>query len=535
MSQQTTEFPNTEHRPVKQVGLLRATGTVGGMTILSRISGFTRDIVFARLFGADGITDAFFVAFKIPNFFRRLFAEGAFSQAFIPVFAEHKEKHGLEALRSLVSHVGGALFACLLLLTTLMAAAAPLVIMLFAPGFIDDPERHELAAAMLRYTAFYLLFISLVALAGSIQNSFRRFAAPAFTPVLLNLTLISCALWLSPLMEIPIMALAIGTFLAGLIQLLFQIPFLARLGMLPRLRFEWRHEGMRKVVKLMLPAMLGSAVVQINLMLDTILASFLIAGSVTWLYFSDRLVELPLGVFSIAIATVILPSLSSKHAQEDVHGFSRNLDWGLKLTTLITTPAALGIVILAGPILLSLFQHGEFSVNDAAMARISLIAYAVGLPAFGYTKILAPGFFARHDTRTPVKIAVHSMLAKLALNIALVIPLYMNDIAWAHAGLALSTSLSAWIQTVLLYRKLRKENAYQPQSGWAKLLMQIFIATTAMSAILYFANPALEIWLAFPLWQRGLILSGLIVPAIAVFFCVMWLFGMRVRDFRGHH
>ena len=526
-------IPKTPQR--KHIGLLRASTTVGGMTVLSRISGFVRDVVFAHLFGATGMTDAFFVAFKIPNFFRRLFAEGAFSQAFIPVFAEYREKHGLDALRSLVSHVGGALFACLLLLTTVMAAAAPLVILVFAPGFADDHERYALATEMLRYTSFYLLFISLVALSGSIQNSFHKFAAPAFTPVLLNLTLITCAVWLSPNMKQPIVALAIGTFIAGAVQLLFQVPFLLRLGMLPRPRFSWQHEGMRKVIRLMLPAMLGSAVVQINLLLDTIFASFLIVGSVTWLYYADRMVELPLGVFSIAIATVILPSLSGKHARGDADGFSRNLDWGLRTTTLITMPAAAGIILLAGPILLSLFQGNQFSIDDAMMTRVSLIAYTIGLPAFGYVKILAPGFFARHDTRTPVRIAVYSMIFKLLVTLLTVTPLYLYGIRWAHAGLALATALSAWAQTLLLYWYLRRGNFYRPVAGWLKFSGQIFAATAAMSALLLFVTPESTAWFEYLPWRRIALLAALIVPSILVFVSVLWLGGVRFVHFRGHH
>ncbi len=525
--------PGKQENSYRRTGLLSATGTVGGMTMLSRISGLARDIAIAVIFGADGKTDAFFVAFKIPNFFRRLFAEGSFSQAFVPVFAEYKAKNNLADLKDLVSHVGGLLGGFLLLFTTLMAAAAPLVIYLIGPGF--ETERHELASEMLRYTAFYLFFISLVALAGSIQNSFKKFAAPAFTPVLLNLSLIACALWLSPALDIPIMALAIGTFIAGLIQLMFQIPFLLRLRMLPRPRIKWKHEGLQKVIKLMLPALLGASVVQISLVLDTILASFLVAGSISWLYLSDRLVELPLGVFSIAIATVLLPSLSSKYASRDPEGFANNLDWGMRLNTLITVPAALGLVLLAGPIMATLFNYLNFTDDMAEMTRLSLIAYAVGLPAFGYVKILTPGFFARHDARAPLKITLYSITAKLLLSIALVVPLYIQEIRWAHAGLALATSLAAWIQTFLLYRGLRKAQAYHLQTGWIKLILQIFTATVLMSLLIYYANPSFDIWLNFSLWRRALVLSALIFPAVLIYFAVMRISGLRMQHFLGHH
>lgn len=531
---QTPDHPS-DHAPQRRLGLLRASSIVSGMTVVSRISGLARDMIFSRLFGADGATDAFFVAFKVPNLFRRLFAEGAFSQAFIPVFAEYREKHSRAALRDLIAHVAGMLGGCLLLLTTLMAAAAPLVILVFAPGFGDDPQRHGLAADMLRYTAFYLLLISLVALAGAVQNSFQRFAAPAFTPVLLNLSLIGCALWLSPALDVPIMALAIGTLIAGGVQLAFQVPFLLRLGMLPRPRFNHRHPGMRKVMKLMGPAMFGSAVVQINLMLDTILASFLIAGSVTWLYYADRLVELPFGVFSMAVATVILPTLSAKHASRDADGFSRNLDWGMRVTTLITVPAALGLAVLAGPILLTLFEGGKFQQFDAQMAAVSLIAYSAGLPAFGYVKILSPGFFARQDTRTPVKIAIHAMLVKLILNVAFVAPLYLNGIAWAHAGLALGTSLAAWAQTAMLWHRLRREGAYRLQPGWGRLMGQIGLAAALMTAGLLALLPGFDHWADYSAWRRILTLGALIAPAAALFFGVLWATGVRLHHFRGHH
>lgn len=530
---QENSHPDKPAAPAKRLGLLRALSLVSSMTVLSRISGLARDIVIAVFFGADGKTDAFFVAFKIPNLFRRLFAEGSFSQAFIPVFTEYKEKRGLVALRDLVSHVGGALAGFLMLLTTLMAAAAPLVILLFGPGF--ETERHELASDMLRYTAFYLLFISMVALAGSIQNSFQRFVIPAFTPVLLNLTLIASAIWLSPELNVPIMALAIGTFIAGLVQLIFQLPFLLKLNMLPLPRFQWQHEGMRKVIRLMLPAMLSSSVTQLSLVLDTIMASFLIAGSVTWLYFSDRMVELPLGVFSIAIATVLLPSLSKKFAQNDTEGFSHQIDWGMRLNTLITVPAAIGLILLAGPILITLVQYGRFDANDAMMSRISLIAYALGLPAFGFIKILLPGFFARHDTRTPLKITVYSIIIKLALTAALVLPLYLQNIPWAHFGLAMATSLTAWIQTIWFYLKLRQEKAYQPQAHWLRFLARTTLAACIMALALLFFTPAFESWLDYSIWQRGLTLSTLIIPSALLFFATLWLSGVRLHHFRGHN
>ena len=524
---------NPEVAAPQRCNLLHALSAVSGMTMLSRVSGLARDIVIAVTFGADAKTDAFFVAFKIPNFFRRLFAEGSFSQAFVPVFTEYKEQRGLNAVRDLASHVAGALGLCLLLLTSFMAMAAPLVILLFGPGF--EPERHELAAQMLRYTAFYLLFISLVALSAGIQNSYQRFKAAAFTPVLLNLCLIVAALWLPAYLDTPIMALAIGVFIAGLVQFLFQIPFLRRLNMLPLPRFNWRHSGMCKVLKLMLPAMLSSSVVQISLVLDTIIASFLVAGSVTWLYYSDRMVELPLGVFSIAIATVLLPSLSKRFTQQDNAGFSRNLDWGMRLSTIITVPAAIGLVLLAKPILITLVQYGRFDTYAATMAGYSLIAYAIGLPAFGYVKILSPGFFARQDTRTPLRITIYAIFIKLALTLLFVLPLYLQDIAWAHVGLALATSLTAWVQTVLLYYYLRRRQAYSVGHGWWSLLLQIGLAALVMTMGLIYFTPGFEAWVSYTMWRRLAVLSALIVPAVMVFFALLRLTGVRWQDYRAVH
>jgi putative peptidoglycan lipid II flippase len=414
-----------------------------------------------------------------------------------------------------------------------MSAAAPLMIVIFGPGF--EADRHNLAAELLRYTAFYLLFISLVALAGSIQNSFQRFAAPAFTPVLLNLSLIACALTLPEHLDVPVMALAIGTLVAGIVQLLFQVPFLIKLGMLPLPRFNLQHPGMRKVLKLMVPAMLSSSVTQISLVLDTIIASFLIAGSVSWLYYSDRVMELPLGVFSIAIATVLLPSLSKKFAEQDDVGFSQQIDWGMRLSTLITIPAAIGLVLLAGPILVTLVQYGKFDAFDSTMARYSLVAYAIGLPAFGYTKILQPGFFARHDTRTPLKITYITILIKLLLTAALVIPLYLKEIPWAHAGLALATSLTAWTQTFLFYFYLRRQKAYVPNPGWRRLMLQIVLAVVIMSITLIYAVPGFEHWTLYSMWQRAVTLGAIIIPAALMFFAVLWLSGFRLAQFRGNH
>jgi putative peptidoglycan lipid II flippase len=520
----------------RSIGLLRASGTVGGMTLISRVLGFVRDMVIASLFGANAATDAFFVAFKVPNFFRRLSAEGAFSQAFVPVFAEYRERRDERALRDLVSHVAGSLAALLLLVTTLGIAAAPLMVLLFAPGFMmEDPERYRLASEMLRLTFPYLFFISLVALAAGILNSFQRFAVPAFTPVFLNLSLIGCAFWLGPHLDVPITALAWGALLAGIVQLAFQLPFLRQIGMLPRPRFSLHHEGVKKVIRLMLPAILGSAVVQINLLIDTIIASFLIAGSVSWLFFSDRLVEFPLGVFGIAIATVILPSLSQKYAAQDREAFSRNLDWGLRMSLLIALPAAVGLILLASPILTTLFQYGEFTPEDARMSSYSLIAYSIGLPGFILAKILAPAFFARQDTRTPVKIAIYAMLMHLVMNLVFVLVLLHIGFKGAHAGLAFATGLAAWAQTGMLWWRLRRLGIYIAQPGWLRFLLQTLLGAAAMAAALFYAAPAAHEWFGWTYDRRALWIAALVTGGGLIYFLVLWLTGVRMAHFRGHH
>ena len=464
------------------------------MTLLSRVFGLIRDITLATVFGVTSGTDAFLVAFKIPNFMRRLFAEGAFSQAFVPVFSEYKEKRSREALKDLVNHVAGTLGAVLLIITALGSTAAPLLVYVFAPGFTGEAERFDLTADMLRITSPYLLFISLVAFCGGILNSYNRFAVPAFTPVILNLCLIAAALWFAPLFEQPLMALAWGVAAAGVLQLLLQFPWLLRLRLFPVPRMRRRHEGVSRILRLMLPAVIGSSVMQINLILDTILASFLAVGSVTWLYYSDRMLEFPLGVLGIAIATVILPALSQHHANESRESFSRTLDWALKLVMLIALPAGIGLLILAGPVLATLFQHGDFAARDTYMASLSLMAYILGLPAFILIKVLAPGFYSRQDTKTPVRIAIIAMVCNMGLNILFVLSMVMLKYEAPHVGLALATSSSGYVNALLLYRGLRKAGVYQPLPGWLRMIATTLLACAGMGASLVLLTPGLEIW-----------------------------------------
>ncbi len=482
-------------------GLLRSSALVGSMTMLSRVLGLLRDVVMAAVVGASANADAFFVAFKIPNFLRRLFAEGAFAQAFVPVLADYKEDGSIAAVRALIDRVAGVLGGTLLLVTTVAILAAPLVAAVFAPGFVGDTYKFELTAQMIRITFPYLLLISMTGFCGAILNSYGRFAVPALTPVFLNLSLIAAALVAAPWFEEPVFALAWGVALAGVVQLLFQLPFLYRLDLVPRPRWDTRHPGVRRILKLMIPALFGVSVSQINLLLDTVLASFLPTGSVSWLYYSDRLMELPLGVFGVAIATVILPSLSAHRAGARMRQFSLTLDWAVRSVLLIAVPAAVALMVLAEPILVTLFQYGKFRPEDVAMAALSLQAYSLGLAAFMLIKVLAPGYYARQDTATPVKIGIISMVANMVLNLAFVLPLlYLYNTG--HVGLALATSVAAYLNAGLLLRGLLRDGVFIFQPGWGAYGGRLLAATAAMVAAVLWLCPPTATWVAWSLQQR---------------------------------
>jgi len=497
------------------------------MTTISRFLGLARDIIFAHVFGANAATDAFFVAFKIPNFLRRLFAEGAFAQSFVPVFSEYKETKSRDALVDLIDHVAGSLGGILLLITTICIAAAPIVVMVFAPGFADEADRFALTTEMLRITFPYIFFISLVAFSGGILNSFNQFAVPAFTPVFLNICLIGATLWAAPMFDQPVIALAWGVALAGFTQLAFQIPFLIRLGLMPRPRLKKDHEGVKKISKLMLPAIIGSSVAQINLLLDTIIASFLIIGSVSWLYFSDRLVEFPLGVFGIALATVVLPNLSKQHANKSPEDFNHTIDWSLRLVMLIAIPASLGLLLLSAPILSTLFQYGEFSQHDTYMSSLSLMAYALGLPAFIVIKVLAPAFYARQDTKTPMKIAVKAMIANMVLNILFVVPMVQLGYEAPHVGLALATSASAYMNAGMLLFALKRDGIYRSQHGWLHYSLQLILANALLATLIIFWTPALPQWSQWTLDARLLNLMLVIIAAAGLYLVTLLISGLR--------
>lgn len=501
--------------------IIKATATVGGMTMISRVLGFVRDMVIARYFGASMGADAFFVAFKIPNFFRRLFAEGAFSQAFVPVLAEAKEKRGFDAVKHLVNAISFRLAGILLILTAFGVFGSSLWMMVFAPGFMDNPEKFAMASDMLAITFPYLLLISLVAFSSAIMNTYNQFAVPAFTPVFLNLVLITFAIWVAPLLEVPVMALAWGVLVAGIVQLLFHLPFLYKLGLLPHPSRQ-SDPGVGEVKRLMLPALFGVSVAQINLLVDTILASFLVTGSVSWLYYSDRLMEFPLGVFGVALATVVLPGLSKKAANENWEGFQQDIDSALRLVLIIGLPATLGLLIMAEPLIITLFFYGAFTAHDVTMSGMSLMAYSFGLLGFILVKILAPAFYARKDMKTPVKIAVVALVTNTVMNLILIGP-------FAHVGLAAATTISAFVNAGLLYWFLVKQSVYTPLSGWRGLIVKVVLANGVLVGLLLWLSPMVSEWLTFDAWQRVSWLLGLVAVSIVLYFAVLAVLGLSPR------
>ncbi|KPK06289.1 MAG: hypothetical protein AMJ64_09420 [Betaproteobacteria bacterium SG8_39] len=506
------------------MNLLRALGTVSSMTLVSRVLGFVRDLLIARAFGAGLATDAFFVAFRIPNLLRRLFAEGAFSQAFVPVLGEYRARQSAEDTRTLLDCVASLLFLALVIAAALGVAAAPLIVHISAPGFADEPEKFALTVQLLRITFPYILFISLVALAAGILNTWSRFAVPAFTPALLNVSFIVAALFFAEHFDPPVLALAWAVFAGGILQLAFQLPFLARLGVLPRWRLRWRHPGVMRILTLMAPAVFGVSVSQISLLINTIFASFLVSGSVSWLYYADRLMEFPAGVLGVAVGTILLPSLSRAHAKTDADATARLLDWGLRVSLLLAIPAAVALAVIALPLIATLFHYGRFGPEDAWMTRQALIAYSVGLVGMILVKILAPGFYARQNVATPVRIAVLTLLATQAMNLAFIGPL-------KHAGLALAIGLGACLNAGLLFRMLRKHGIYRAQPGWARFLARVLASVALMALALVFAMGEAQWWLAAPGLQKVPALAGLVLLGAAVYGGSLLALGVRVKDF----
>jgi len=505
------------------------------MTLLSRVLGLLRDVIFARFFGAGLVMDAFFVAFKIPNIFRRFFAEGAFSQSFVPVFAEYDETRTQAEVKELADRVAGTLGLILLVFTVIGVLAAPVLISVAGMGWLlnpdaDSAEKFDLAVVMLRFTFPYLLFISLTALAGAILNTYHRFAAAAFAPVLLNVVLISFAAFVAPNFAQPGVVLAAGVFVAGAVQLIFMLPLLARIRMLPRPQWGWRDSGVQRIIKLMLPAIFGSSVAQINILFDTLLASFLVTGSISWLYYSDRLMEFPLGVFGIALATVILPNLSREYAADSTEGFAAMLDWALRLVVLIALPAAVGLFLLAGPALTTIFYGGRFDVGDVNMATLSLMAYSFGLLGFILVKVLVPGYFSRQDTKTPVRIGIIALLVNMVLNVLIVVPWLQSGAAGPHAGLAVATSISSFLNAGLLYRGLLKEGVIRHGSGWGAFLLRVLLATAIMAMLLSYFVPEQARWFEADFLQTLLWLTIAIIGGGVAYIGTLFATGMRPSE-----
>lgn len=493
------------------------------MTLISRIFGFIRDMVTAQLFGAAGAFDAFSVAFRIPNFMRRLFAEGSFSQAFVPVLSEYQKNKSPEEVRQFINAIAGTLGFVLLCVTIVGEVFTPLIVRVFAPGFETTGPRYELAVTMLRITIPYLMLISLTAFSGAILNTYSRFWVAAFTPVFLNISMICAAIWLAPDLAVPITGLAWGVFAAGVVQLLFQWPFLKRLRLLPKPKVNFRDPGVRKVLKQMVPALFGVSVSQLNLLLDTVFASFLIVGSVSWLYYSDRLMEFPLGIFGVAISTVILPHLSRHHASNSHDDFSMTLDWALRCVLLVGIPAGVVFALMSGPLLSTLFQHGQFNAHAVMMARKSLSMFAIGIAPFMIIKILASGFYAKQDMRTPVRVGILAMVSNMVFNLVLIWP-------FAHAGIALATSLASIVNAGYLYYFLRKQTHYQPRAGWQPFGIRLAVSNSVLAIWLWFGVGDIEKWVTSDSWWRCTHLLFLLVSSVVIYFAGLWLTGVRPRD-----
>lgn len=515
-------------------GLLRSTAVFSGMTLLSRIAGFARDMLQATLFGTGGAIGAFIVAYRIPNFLRRVFAEGSMAMAFVPVLNEIREKGDRAALKDFIDHMAGALCAVVLVVCAAGMLAAPLLARLFAPGWLDDPELLRQVGVMLRITFPYLLFISMMALAASILNTHGSFGLPAFTPVLHNLTMIAAMLWLAPRFQVPPQGLAWGVLIAGFLQLALLWPALGRLGLRPRLRWGFGHAEVRKVGRLMLPTLFSSSVAQVNLIVGTAFASLLAAGSVEWLYYSDRLVEFPLGLFGVALGTVILPHLSRRHAADDAEGYNRSLDWGLRMALLAGVPAALGLLLLAQPIVATVYNYGQFTPFDARMSAISLSAMSLGVPAFMLTKVLAPAFFSRQDTKTPMRAAVWTVAANVGLTVLITTPLWLNGVEGAHGGIALATALAGITNALLLWRYLRRAGLYRPLPGWGMFALRLLLACAAMAAVVLALRGWVGEWTAIDAWPlRVGWLLGIVAAGAATYAAAMFAAGLRPRHLRA--
>lgn len=513
------------------MSLLRSVATISGLTMTSRITGLIRDVLIASAFGAGPLTDAFWVAFRIPNLLRRLFAEGAFSQAFVPILGQTRAEGTLEIVRGLLDKVALVLTAVLMIVTLLGIVAAPWVVTAMASGMRAASKQAEFQAAidMTRLMFPYIICMSLVAFASAVLNTWNRFAVPAFTPVLLNLSVIGACLFMTAWFHVPIYALAVGVMIGGILQLLVQWTALAQLGLLPRysfnLRKAWADPTVKYIMRQMLPAILGVSVAQVSLLINTNIATWLVSGSVTWLSFADRLMEFPTSLLGVALGTVLLPSLSAAHAKGDSISYNILLNWGLRLVVLLGVPAAIGMAMLASGLVATLFNYGAFNAYDVSQTKLAVTAYSVGLLGLLSVKILAPGFYAKQDIRTPVKIAIFVLVLTQVFNVIFV-PIY------AHAGLALSIGLGATVNALCLLVMLYRRKIYQPGPGWGKFALRIIPAVVAFSAVLFVAQSRLD-WIALGAhaWTRAAWLGGVLLAAGTVYFVVLFLCGFRLRDF----
>ena len=504
----------------------------GSATLVSRITGLLREIFYAKMFGASAFMDAWLVAFKIPNFLRRLFAEGSFSQAFVPVISEYKHKRSQEEVRQLVDEVAGTFGVLLFGITAIGVIAAPIIIFAFAPAWHDQPDQWHAASKMLRWTFPYLFFISLNALFSGVLNSYNRFALPAYTQVIMNIVMIIVTVWIAPQAANPGLALAMGVFVSGMLQLAFQLPTVMRLGLFRRPRWKPAAEGVRRIGKLMLPGIFGSSVAQVSLLLDTQIASLITAG-VSWLYFADRLMEFPLGVFSIALATVVLPRLSQHHASDSKEHFTATLDWALRLVIILVSPAAVAMLVFARPLTATTFGYGKFDAHDVQMASYALMAYSWGLLGFSLVKVLAPGYFARQDTKTPVRVGLIALGVNMAMNVGVALPAVKLGFPYPHILIATSTCMSAAVNTTLLWRGLARAGVYRAQAGWGALVARILLANVAMGAVLWWLGGDLAGWLELPPLHRALRLGGCIIAGAATYFAALFLAGTRLRHLRN--
>jgi putative peptidoglycan lipid II flippase len=522
--------PESKNWTVSGRSLMQSTSVVSGMTLLSRILGLVRDMVFARFFATSFVMDAFLVANRIPNMLRRFFAEGAFSQGFVPVMARYREKHSHDEAREFVDAVAGTFAIILFVVTAIGVVAAPVLVAIVAPGFIGDGGDFDLATMMLRFTFPYLFFVSLTAFAGGILNTYGRFAATAFSPVILNVVLIAAVFWWAPKLEEPGMALAYAVFIAGILQLLFQLPFLARIKALPRPKWRPTHDGVRRTMRLMLPAIFGSSVAQINVLVGGIIASLLGVGKISLLYYSDRLMEFPLGLFGIALATVTLPFLSRQYANDLHDEFSATIDWSMKLVLLIALPAAVGLIILAEPLVATIFYGGNFDYDDVRMTGLALRAFSVGLVGFSFVKILAPAYFARHDTKTPVRIGLIALAVNFVLSVILVWYLTTRGYAGNHAGLALAISVAALLNAWLLYRGLRRDGVLVHSDGWKVLFWQVMASTAVMGMVVNWLNRPLAWWIDAGGMTRAGWLTVTIVAGAGIYTLVLMSLGLRIAN-----